>query len=122
MTEKDTWSFVGLLLFIACLALILGIGNYMEGNTFEASLYFVVIVVMLSTALMVLIADRWYPERKGSFKVIVLALYAIVPIVFVLIHSQYTGDPGLALIAGITIGVLIGLVALFLILRQRTQQ
>jgi hypothetical protein len=121
MKEKNLWSMIGLFLVLAILSLILGIRHYIEGNSFLASLYFFVVVVLLSASLMGLIADRWYREKQGSFKVVVLVLYAIVPIVFVLIPIGYVGDPTLTLIAGIILGVFIGLVAFILILRRRSK-
>ena len=122
MTEQNVWSLAKLFLLLASLALLLGFWHYANGNTFVASLYFVVVVVLLSAALMGLIADQWYREKQGPFKVVVLALYAIVPIMFVLIPFGYVGDPEFAIIAGIIIGGLIGLVAIVLILSRRSKQ
>jgi hypothetical protein len=122
MTEKDTWNLVGIFYLLACLGLFLGIWHYSEGNVFEASLYFVLVVVALSVSLIVLIADRWYQERKSALKVVVVALFSVIIIVFVLIHIQYVGDPTLALMVGIIIGSLIGLVAFVLILKHRIKQ
>jgi len=73
-------------------------------------------------SLIVLIADRWYQERKSAFKVVVVALFSVIIIVFVLIHIQFVGDPTLALMVGIIIGSLIGLVAFVLILKHRIKQ
>jgi hypothetical protein len=122
MTEKNVWNVIGIFLLLACLALILGIWKYTEEAMFEASLYFVVVVVLLSASLMALIANRWYPEKQRAFKVGVLTLYAFVFIAFVLIHIQFIGDPGLTTITGIIIGILIGLVAFVLILQRRPKQ
>ena len=122
MTKNDARSIIGISFLLACLGVILGIWRYNEGRVFEGSLYFVLVVVALSLSLMVLIAEKWYQERKGAFKLIVVALIILCLILFVLIFSQYGGNPELALVFGIVIGILIGLVTLVLILKRRRKQ